>query len=82
MFILYPQNGRVNAKAPKARQNFTLHQFEKVGWPPASRESQTSHELFLAQGHKQFGEMHKELQSPVIILCIGCRSTISEILLM
>ena len=35
VFILYPQHGRVNAKAPKARQNFTLHQFEKVSWPSA-----------------------------------------------
>ncbi|CAK0782803.1 hypothetical protein CVIRNUC_005998 [Coccomyxa viridis] len=29
VFILYPQHGRVNAKAPKAHHNFTLHQFEK-----------------------------------------------------
>ncbi|CAL5220222.1 g2198 [Coccomyxa viridis] len=29
VFILYPQHGRVNAKAPKTRQSFTLHQFEK-----------------------------------------------------
>ena len=31
VFIVYPQHGRVNAKMPKTRQSFTLHQFEKVG---------------------------------------------------
>ena len=34
VFILYPQHGRVNAKAPKAHHNFTLHQFEKVRLHP------------------------------------------------
>ena len=34
MFIVYPQHGRVNAKAPKTRQSFTLHQFEKVDAAP------------------------------------------------
>lgn len=80
VFILYPQHGRVNAKAPKAHHNFTLHQFEKVSCTLAYWLSQTPHQLPFAQ-ELMVGETHKQMQSPVIILCMGCRSTILEILL-
>lgn len=31
VFLLYKQTGRISAKNPHARQNFTLHQFAQVG---------------------------------------------------
>ena len=80
VFILYPQHGRVNAKAPKARQNFTLHQFEKVSCTPAGVSESSS--VAVCTGTLWFGETHKEMQSSLTTLCIDCRSTISEILLM
>lgn len=30
VFLLYKQNGRLSAKNPHSRQNFTVHQFAKV----------------------------------------------------
>ncbi|EIE22736.1 PEBP-like protein [Coccomyxa subellipsoidea C-169] len=39
VFLLYKQNGRVSAKNPHSRQNFTLHQFTKehsLGDPAAA----------------------------------------------
>ena len=49
VFILYPQHGRVNAKAPKTRQSFTLHQFEKVCAAPLCQQTRYKVEYALAE---------------------------------
>ena len=56
VFILYPQHGRLNAKASKARQNFTLHQFEKASCSPAYWTSQTPHHFSFAEVHNDWGD--------------------------